>query len=592
MDEMGYYFMILCKLILFSISNLGLWEYFRRKSGMNVYFLPAFTISLQVTVLFCAGILNCLELAVLLMYGAGILFAVYYLCTDFKSVVHAYWNVGYLFLAVSVCVLLLACRGRVFGRYDNFTHWALVVKNMLLTDRFPTFQDTMVKFQEYPLGSASYIYYFVKVVSDSESFQMVAQGFMMLSFILPVIKCLRRNMLIGGIYFGIFVNYILCFYAVSISDLLIDTLLPLQGMSMLFFIYSECINMPDENNPGDVSLLYAIPFLCTTVQIKNSGIYFVVLACILIALSMKKDKPEQKPVKSMNLYRIITMAAPFISLYIWHKHCKYVFYSASVSAHAMTFQNYKSVFSQKTEDDITAILVEVFKFSIGGEELYNLLLFIGIFGVLSFLGGVKLRNQYLKVVLVCTVIYITYMAGTAAMYLFSMPSGEAENLAGVSRYRSTVFIAIYYLFLLFSMVIISSIESMRRDWFCLVGIYAALFIVWGRENGEPFPTIFDYTPDGTRGWIEEVIEEYNVPSGSSCLILAPDANTAGFMWGLCNYILWSDNVSAMVITEKLQLDESAGSFQYIFLRDVDNPLIQEWVKENYPEQEGESVISR
>lgn len=89
---------------------------------MNIYFLPAFTISLQVTILFCTGIFNCLKPAALLMFGAGI---------------------------------LLACRGRMFVWYDNFSHWALVVKNMLLTDRFPTFLDTRIIFQEYPMGSAS-----------------------------------------------------------------------------------------------------------------------------------------------------------------------------------------------------------------------------------------------------------------------------------------------------------------------------------------------------------------------------------------------------------------------------------------------------
>lgn len=246
---MGHYFIILCKLLLFFISNLGIWEYFRRKSGINIYFIPAFTICLQVTILFCAGILNCLELAVLLIFGMGIFSAVYYLCKDFKNVVHTYCNGGYLFFAVSFCVLLFVCRGRVFVHYDNFSHWALVVKSMLLTDRFPSFQDTIVLFQEYPLGSASYIYYFAKMVSNSEAIQMVAQGFMMLSFILPVFKCIKRNLAASVIYVLIFVNYIFC-YNVAITNLLVDTLLPLQGMAMLFFICTECLELPDNKYGG------------------------------------------------------------------------------------------------------------------------------------------------------------------------------------------------------------------------------------------------------------------------------------------------------------------------------------------------------
>lgn len=150
---MGHYFAVLCKLALFFISNLGFWEYFRRKSGMNVFFLPAFTVSLQVTVLFCAGILNCLELAVWGMYGIGIFLAFHYLYKDYKNVIHTYRNGGFLFLAVSFCVILAACKGRVFVHYDNFSHWALVVKNMLFTDRYPTFQDTMILFRNIRWGA-------------------------------------------------------------------------------------------------------------------------------------------------------------------------------------------------------------------------------------------------------------------------------------------------------------------------------------------------------------------------------------------------------------------------------------------------------
>lgn len=589
-DKMDYFFMVLFKLTIFFISNLGIWEYFRRKSRVNIYFLPAFTISLQVTILFCAGILNCLELAALLMFGAGILFAIYYLCTDFKNVVHAYWNIGYLFLAVSLCILLTACRGRMFVWYDNFSHWALVVKNMLLTNRFPSFQDTKIIFQEYPLGSASYIYYFAKMVSGSESIQMVAQGFMMLSFILPVFKCVKRNMVVAGVYVLFFVNFIFC-YNIAISDLLVDTLLPLQGMAMLFFIYSECLGLPDKNNgEGGICPLYAIPFLSTALQIKNSGIYFVAIACILFGFSMWCDRHGKKPDKKMKLYKIVTMAAPFVSLYLWHAHCNYIFSAGSTTKHAMTLQNYKNVYSNKSEDDIANIIENVFQFFLSGKQLYILLLFIVIIGILSFFLGVKMRNQYLRLVLVCTIIYMVYIVGTAGMYLFSMPGGEATGLSGIGRYRNTIFVAIYYLFLLFSMLVISSVKEMKRSWFYLAGIYAALFIVWGREGGKSFPTIFEYTPDETRAWLEQVVEEYEVPSGASYLICVSEAGEGDFLWHLCHYGLWSDNVLWLSVTEKSQLDENAGNFKYILVKDGDNPYIQEWIEEKYPKQKGKSVI--
>ncbi len=243
---MQYLFIIL-KLILFFISNLGIWEFFRRKSGINIFFIPALSVSWQITVLFCAGILNCLLLAVMGMFCAGIILAIYYLCTDFKNVIHTYWNAGYVFLAVTTCLVLIACKGQIFIDYDCFSHWSLVVKNMLLTDRFPSFEDALVVFQEYPLGSASFIYYVSKILGGSESIQMFAQGFMMLTFILPIFKLLKRYVVVGSIYLLLFSNYLFC-YNISITALSVDSLLPLQGMAMLFFIYSECLHLSNREN--------------------------------------------------------------------------------------------------------------------------------------------------------------------------------------------------------------------------------------------------------------------------------------------------------------------------------------------------------
>ncbi len=248
------YFWIICKLILFMISNLGFWEYVRRKSRINIFFLPAFTVCLQITVLFCAGLLNCLKITTWLMFVLGLLLTLNYLIKDFKNVVSAYCNGGYIFLVVSFCMLFFVCRGQVFTHYDNFSHWALVVKNMLFTDRFPSFQDTKILFQEYPLGSASFLYYFAKLVSDSEAAQMAAQGFMMLSFIMPVFKCVKRNIAVSVIYVLLFTNYIFC-YNIAIINLLVDTLLPLQGMAMLYFVYSECLNAPTNNTRGGMRIL-------------------------------------------------------------------------------------------------------------------------------------------------------------------------------------------------------------------------------------------------------------------------------------------------------------------------------------------------
>lgn len=218
-----------------------------------------------------------------------------------------------------------------------------------------------------------------------------------------------------------------------------------------------------------------------------------------------------------------------------------------------------------------------------------MLLFIGIIGVLSFILNVQWKRTYAKLVLTSVVIYITYMVGVAGMYLFSMPGGAAAYLAGSERYRSTIFIAIYYLFLLFSLGIISSVESIKKSWVYPVGIYAALLIVWAGEGEAPFPTLNKGMKDQGRAWADELVKDMELPSGSSYLVCVP-ANNRGYMLNVCRYVLWTDNIMGLTVEDKSELSACAGSCEYILCYDDDNPVIQEWVSENYPEQQGKKVI--
>ncbi len=576
------YLVIFCKLIVFFLSNLGFWEYFRRKSKMNIYFLPAFTICLQIMILFCAGLLNCMLIAVWTMYAGGIILAVYYLSNDYKNIIGIYLNSGYVFFIIVFCVILCVCQGQVFTAYDNFSHWALVIKNMLLTDRYPSFQDSLIIFQEYPLGSASYIYYFAKLISHSESAQMAAQSLMMLSFILPVFKYINKNKTVSCVMLLLYINYIFC-YNIRIDSLLVDTLLPLQGMTALFFIYSECLNFNGGKYQGGVCVGFAIPFLCSAVQIKNSGIYFVILACLLIGISLKKDTNDRK-------CKIFTITAPFLSLYLWKWHCNYVFVDGSLTKHAMTVENYQNVFSQKTGEQIESILNNVIKYSFGGKEFFYILLFLVIVGIMSILIDIQNKKVYMKLVFSSVFLYITYMIGIAFMYLFSMPIQEAQELAGIDRYRKTIFIAVYYLLMLFSLILVSSIESIKKGWKYLLGMYLPLIIWTGEWRGKSFPIIFNSVSEGMRIEIEQVIKENQVPSELSYIVCVSSEDYVGYVYYLCRYLLWTEDISTRIISDVSQFSD-VENYQYVLIYDKDNKLIQDWIKNNYPNQEGKVAIS-
>lgn len=569
------------RLLLFFLSNFGYWEYFRKKSGMNVFFLPAFIVSLQVTLLFLAGILNCLRIAVFLIFGIGLALAVYYLVKDSKCIVKNYLNVGYLFLVVMVSIMLVATRGHLFTHYDNFSHWALVVRGMLITDRFPSFKDTLIEFQAYPLGSASYIYYVAKIISMSEGIQMFAQAYMMLCFILPVFKYVSKRKLESYTYVILFTNFIFV-YNIRITELLVDTLLPLQGMAMLFFLCSECLGFGVRNKKECVSVLYAIPFLCMSAQTKNSGMFFVAIVCVLLLMSLKYERQGAKQ-------KIVTIAAPFLSLFLWKSHCDYVFPAASSSKHAMSVENYKAVFSGKSPEDVKNIFFGVINYAITSKELYFLLAFMAVLGLISLLSYTGARKRYLKVVSGAVVLYILYMLGIFLMYLFSMPGGEATRLAGIGRYQKTIFIAIYYLMLLTSLVFLSKIDGRKKEWLGLFAALAMIVMNWRGVMGN-FSNVF--TPDeytSERFWFQQAIRENKVQDGKKYIVCIPRKDQ-GYAFYLCKYLLYSNDISVRIIEENGQMDDFL-EYDYIFVYDKENEYIYEWVNEKYSEQLGNSVIT-
>ena len=271
----------LLKLLLFVISTFGTFELIRKISGdeVNIYFLPSLTAAIQVCVLFAAGLLNLLPEAVYALYLVGFAGFIYSVCKNKGlSSLKSYLNPGYILTFALLLIFAVYLRGKVFTHYDNYSHWGLVVKRMLETNRYPNFKDTLIQFQEYPLGSSTYIYYFTKLTRTSESFQMLAQTYVMLAAMLSLYSFAKQNHLAVSVVMVSFVNYVF-WYNDEITDLLVDTLLPLVGICGLLFAYQHC------KEGRKCMLCFAACYMVQVMQIKNSGIYFVILTAIFILSS-------------------------------------------------------------------------------------------------------------------------------------------------------------------------------------------------------------------------------------------------------------------------------------------------------------------
>lgn len=567
--------LVIIKLLIFCISTIGSWELIRRKTDVNVHFLPGLTIAIQTVILFFGGLFNLLPEFTYILYGVGLIGFVYSIYKDKGfNFLRCYCSTGFIFVAIVMCVMMIYLKGKLFASYDNFSHWGLVVKRMLEMNRYPGYNDRIILFKEYPLGSSTYIYYFAKLVSVSESVQMLAQVYMMLVSILPVFYVSSKNKIANLAIILSATNFVMV-YSVAITSLLVDTLLPLVAMSGLLYSYFYC-----RKDSKLIHLLFVSFYLVQIIQIKNSGIFFVILISIYILKNMSKGRDTYK--------RILCVIMPFISVILWQKHCEYLFGNGVVkSKHAMTVENYTAVFSNKTPDSIETICTKMLQFSIVWKDVWLTIAFLLVVGILIHFLAKKERQNYKKLVILSAVMYVTWQLGTLGMYLFSMPVGEAVLLSASERYTKTILIAILYLTLVLVVNVISKLELKKIS---IVFIASALFVsyfVFMFVSKGSIRTAIQYTEDPSiRDWMNSVKIEYAIPDEQRCCILVPER--IDYFHYMGRYVFGTSDMRTLTISTM----ESMNSInsKYIIIYDDENEIIQEWVKENYPEHYGEKVI--
>ena len=158
--------------LLFALSIRGYLAFLHKHTQVKLEFLPAVTFAGQICILFLGGILNILSLTVTGLLATGLAFLLLSIKSHFDF--RKFLCPAYVFFAVSCLYFLFLLKGQVFNSYDNFSRWALLIKQMLLTNRFQSFQGSIILFQAYPLGSSVFVYFVSKIISPVDA------------------KCLRR----------------------------------------------------------------------------------------------------------------------------------------------------------------------------------------------------------------------------------------------------------------------------------------------------------------------------------------------------------------------------------------------------------------
>lgn len=561
------------RLLILVASFYGYVQFLRKKVKLE-FSIGIIFVSVG-SVMFLAGILNVMKEIAIIICFCGLLLS--FLSVYEKESVRCVISAGTIFFGITCIFFVALLYGDKFTNYDNFSHWALVLKVLMRENRFPNFMDTDIMFQSYPLGSASFIYYVCKILGvHAEWLQMYAQAMLMSGILVSLFafsKKWQSNLLLG---MG---NIILLAGNTSITALLVDSLLPIIALGGIAFCIYYKNNLQDK-------LWWIIPYITFLISVKNSGIFFVIVILIYALTVLKNDK------KSLKQWFCV-MLSPLLILLLWQKHVKLVFDNGLMAKHSMSFSNFESVFEKKGWESITTIFFQVIEntFSVSNHILI-IVIFIFLLWLFEQRQKEKVnKNSIKEIACIIAFSYMAYQLSLLGMYLFTMPLEEAVVLASYSRYHDTILLFAAGIFLVGGIRVIETSYKQHRNGIWVSGMLSIVCCICVFLTITPnFAYYKKQELEGTpRQQYDRLLSEYNIqPSKRHLIIKENEYADTGYLYFMVRYLFNTVNVSVVSVSdvqgEKFVLDD----YDYVIIDSKEKEVV-EYVEDKFPDQLSQKI---
>ena len=397
-----------------------------------------FVFSAEAVLVYFAGLAGVLSYAAYTLFGGGLVLLVVLIANKKIKLAYNTLSISAINLAfvVTLGIITASLLTTNFVHYDNFSHWAVVVKYMLVTDRIPDAASAIIDFKSYPLGSSSFLYFVSRIVGNSEGVMLVGQGMLLFSSfyaVFGVIRDQKRFLLAALLGFGC---SIMAFFNISIriNNLLVDFLLPALALASIGILLSE-------RKRFSTACLAVLPVLALLTIVKNTGIFFAILGYLfLIYRSVQFQNADQK-LRPFYWGAIGTILLSLVPLIAWNIHTSLAF-PTDAGKFSYDFQTLSSFTIDKTPEQIQQI-VRLFLATATSLSQLPTLGFV-VFNAAALVPYLVARFVFHKewklfrTLLLLDLAVVLYYVGILAMYILSMPPDEALRLAGFERYASSM----------------------------------------------------------------------------------------------------------------------------------------------------------
>lgn len=401
--------------------------------------MPISTVGI-ILLIFLAGLLDNLKIGAIIVQILTIIQLIFILVTilkkdkdGIKEILGRILTPGLLIYTVLFIVNIITNKGRIFEDYDEFNHWAVIIKNMFIYNTYGTNPETIVRFNEYPPFTAVFQYLFLAVQKVySEDTVIIAQNVLYLSIIIPITKKIKWDKsalkILTAIPLIIFMPMIL--YKNFFLNILVDGIL---GIIFAYTIYSAYED--DSSIFKTLKILAGTIMLCLT---KTSGLGLAVLALMIILIKIiidrKKDKSKFKSsIKSLIVICVITA----ILTSIWY-------IKVNNAQKRWDFSKYVNAEEdrQNSSDILKSFTMSVFmRQDITTKQLTVFAVMVLLIG-LQIYSIKKVKNKNFTYYAIAMLVSIPiYLISLAITYMTIFENIEGTMLTCFDRYTSTILLA-------------------------------------------------------------------------------------------------------------------------------------------------------
>ncbi len=397
-----------------------------------------FVFSAQALIVYFAGLIGALAPVSYALFGLGIVLLVTLIINQKIKRVYNTGSLSAINLAFVVVfgAITASLIDTFFVHYDNFSHWAVVVKYMMVTDRFPDAASAIIDFKSYPLGSSSFLYYIGKIVGTGEGIMLVGQAILLFACFYAVFGVIRdqKRFLLAAIL-GLGCSTMAYFnISIRINNLLVDFLLPALALAAIGVLLVE-------RNKFFTTCLAVLPVLGLLTIVKNTGVIFALLGYVVLLYRSVQFQNADPKLRPFFWGALATIALSLLPLILWNVHTSLAF-PTDAGKFSYDFQSILSFTPDKTPQQMQSIALLFLTTATSLSQLPTLgfVLLNGVSLVIYLVARFIFHRKWklLSTLLLLDLAVVFHYCGILAMYLLSMPLDEALRLAGFDRYASSM----------------------------------------------------------------------------------------------------------------------------------------------------------